>query len=80
MLRLRQHIRRDPPRIALRRDNHDLGRPRHKIDPDFPRDQLLRRRNINISRPDNPVDARHRLGSKRERRDRLRAAHAETSA
>ncbi len=77
MLRLRQHIGREVPRIARGRDNQNLRGTRHEVDADLPRENLLRRRHINIARPDDAVRARHRLRAVRKRRDGMRAAHLE---
>ena len=49
--------------------------PATKVDADFSRQQLLRRRDIYISRPDNSIHARHRLRAISHRGDGLCAAH-----
>ena len=77
VLRLRQHVGRQVPRIAVLRDDQDLRGTGHKIDPHFPRQQFLGRRHIDVARPHDPVGPRHRPGPERKRRDGLRPAHLE---
>ena len=77
MLCLGEHVSRDVARIAFFRYDDDLSRAGHKIDSDLASQQLLRCRNINISRPDDAIYSRHGRRSKRERRNGLRSAHPE---
>ena len=63
------------PWIAIARHDQDLGRSRDEVDPDLPREQLLRGGDVDIARPDDAVGARHGLRSECEGGDGLRAAH-----
>ena len=77
VLGLRQQIGGDPARVAVGRDDDDLGWAGDKVDPGFARDQLLRGGDIYIAWAHNAIDLRHRLGSIRQCGDGLRATHAE---
>src|SRR6185369_375896 len=76
MFRLRQKIRDDKLRSrGLIRHNHDLSWSSNRIDPDNAKHQLLRGRNVLVSRSGYLVDSRYGLRTERQRRNSLRATN-----
>ena len=77
VLRLRQHVGGQVPRIAVVTDDQNLGRPGDKVNANTAREQTLGRRHINIARPDDAIGARNGFGSEGECGDRVSPAEAE---
>ncbi len=59
----------------LRGDDDDFGGTRDEVDAGFAGDQFFRGGDINVTRPNNAIDARHSFRSEGQSRDGLRAAH-----
>ena len=80
VLRLGQHVGRQAPRVALRRDDHDFRGAGYEIDSHFARQQLLGGGHVNVARAHNAVRFGDRARAEGERRNGMRAAHFEALA
>ena len=77
MLRLREHVRRRELRVGRPvGDDQHLARPGDLIDVGLAVAEPLGGRDVDVPRPDDLVDARHRLGAVSQGGNRLRAADA----
>src|SRR6185437_7707667 len=74
---LREHVGGNPGWISILRDDDDFRRTRDEVDSDVTRQQLFRRRDVDVAGTHDAVHARNRRGPESKRRNGLRSAHAE---
>ena len=77
VLGLRQHVGGEVARVAVGRDDQDLGGPGDEVDAHLAGQQFLGRGHVDVAGADDAVGARHGAGAEGEGGDGLRAAHLE---